>query len=163
MLNLGAATPGMWVKVCELLDLEHLKDHPDYADNTARAANRDALREIMNQRLSNRRAIEWTKEFIKAGVPAGPVYTLDQVFEDPQVKHLGLAEEVKHPVIGSLRQLSNPLRMENIGDQTVKTHPPLLGEHSAVVLREFNFGDDEIAALIRDEVVLVSDAKKGPA
>ena len=45
----------------------------------------------------------------------------------------------------------------------MKTHPPLLGEHSAVVLREFNFGDDEIAALIRDEVVLVSDAKKGPA
>ncbi len=163
MLNLGAATPGMWVKVCELLGLEHLKDHPDYADNTARATNRDALREIMNQRLSTRSAIEWTKEFIDAGVPAGPVYTMDQVFDDPQVKHLGLAEEVNHPVIGTLRQLSNPLRMENIGNETVKVHPPLLGEHSEVVLRELDIGDDEIAALIKDGVVMVSDAGKESA
>ena len=163
MLNLGAATPGMWVKLCELLDLEDLKDHPDYADNTARAVNRDALRTIMNQRLSSRSAIEWTKVFIEAGIPAGPVYTLDQVFDDPQVKHLGLAEEVQHPVIGTLRQLSNPLRMENIGDKTVKTHPPVLGEHSRAVLRDFNFRDDEIAALIEDGVVAVSDAGKGSA
>ncbi len=163
MLNLGAATPGMWVKVCELLDLEDLKDHPDYADNSARAKNRDALRKIMNQRLSTRNAIEWTKVFIEAGVPAGPVYTLDQVFEDPQVKHLGLAEEVNHPVIGVLRQLSNPLRMENVGEKTVKTPPPLLGEHSEAVLRDFNMRDDEIAALIKDGVVAVSNAEKESA
>ncbi len=163
MLNLGAATPGMWVKVCELLDLEDLKDHPDYADNSARAKNRDALRKIMNQRLSTRNAIEWTKVFIEAGVPAGPVYTLDQVFEDPQVKHLGLAEEINHPVIGVLRQLSNPLRMENVGEKTVKTHPPLLGEHSEAVLRDFNMRDDEIAALIKDGVVAVSNAEKESA
>jgi crotonobetainyl-CoA:carnitine CoA-transferase CaiB-like acyl-CoA transferase len=161
MLNLGAATPGMWAKVCELLDLGDLKDHPDYADNTARAANRDALRKIMNQRLSGRSAIEWTKTFVEAGIPAGPVYTLDQVFDDPQVKHLGLAEEVEHPVIGTLRQLSNPLRMKNIGDKTVKTHPPVLGEHSESVLRDFRLHDDEIAALIAEGVVAVSDA--GPA
>ncbi len=163
MLNLGAATPGMWVKVCELLDLEDLKDHPDYADNSARAKNRDALRKIMNQRLSTRNAIEWTKVFIEAGVPAGPVYTLDQVFEDPQVKHLGLAEEINHPVIGVLRQLSNPLRMENVGEKTVKTPPPLLGEHSEAVLRDFNMRDDEIAALIKDGVVAVSNAEKESA
>lgn len=157
MLNLGAATPGMWAKVCELLDMEDLKDHPDFADNTARAANRDALREIMNQRLSTRSAIEWTGLFVGAGIPAGPVYTLDQVFDDPQVKHLGLAEAVEHPVIGTLRQLSNPLRMENIGDKTVKSPPPLLGEHTDSVLRDFGLKNDEIAALITEGVVAVSD------
>lgn len=160
MLNLGAATPGMWVKVCELLDLEDLKDHPEYADNTARAKNRDALRKIMNERLATRSAIEWTNIFIQAGVPAGPVYNLDQVFEDPQVKHLGLAEEVKHPLIGALRQLSNPLRMESIGGRTVKTHPPLLGEHSEEVLRSFGVAEDEIAALIKKGIVAVSDIDK---
>ncbi len=163
MLNLGAATPGMWAKLCELLELEHLKDHPDYADNTARAKNRDALRKIMNERLSSRSAIEWTKKFIEAGIPAGPVYTLDQVFDDPQVKHLGLAEEVEHPVIGTLRQLSDPLRMENIGNNTVRTHPPLLGEHSEAVLREFNIRDDEIAALIKEGVVVAGTPGKAPA
>lgn len=160
MLNLGAATPGMWAKVCELLGLEDLRDHPDYADNSSRAKNRDALRAKMNERLSARSAIEWTKLFIEAGVPAGPVYTLDQVFEDPQVKHLGLAEEVSHPVIGALRQLSNPLRMESIGGKTVKAHPPLLGEHSEDVLRGFGIPDDELAALIKSGVVAVSDIEK---
>ncbi len=160
MLNLGAATPGMWVKVCELLDLEDLKDHPEYADNTARAKNRDALRKIMNERLATRSAIEWTNIFIQAGVPAGPVYNLNQVFEDPQVKHLGLAEEVKHPLIGALRQLSNPLRMESIGNKTVKTHPPVLGEHSEEVLRSFGVAEDEIAALIKKGIVAVSDIDK---
>ncbi len=160
LLNLGAATPGMWVKVCELLDLEDLKDHPEYADNTARAKNRDALRKIMNERLATRSAIEWTNIFIEAGVPAGPVYNLDQVFEDSQVKHLGLAEEVKHPLIGALRQLSNPLRMESIGGRTVKTHPPLLGEHSEEVLRSFGIADDEIATLIKNGIVAISDIEK---
>ncbi len=163
MLNLGAATPGMWAKLCELLDLSELKDHPDYADNTARAKNRDALRGIMNERLSTRSAIVWTKKFIEAGIPAGPVYTLDQVFVDPQVKHLGLAEEVDHPVIGELRQLSDPLRMESIGSKTVKTHPPLLGEHSEAVLRDFDFGDDEIAALIKEGVVLTGGPERSSA
>jgi crotonobetainyl-CoA:carnitine CoA-transferase CaiB-like acyl-CoA transferase len=163
MLNLGAATPGMWGKVCELLGLEELKDHPDYADNTARAANRDALRAIMNQRLSSRSAIEWTRTFVEAGIPAGPVYTLDQVFDDPQVEHLGLAEAVEHPVIGSLRQLSNPLRMETIGGNTVRSHPPMLGEHSEAVLRDFNLQDDEIAALIAEGVVQAGDAESEPA
>ncbi len=163
MLNLGAATQGMWAKLCELLELEHLKDHPDYSDNTARAKNRDALRKILNERLAARSAIEWTKLFIEAGIPAGPVYTLDQVFDDPQVKHLGLAEEVEHPVIGTLRQLSDPLRMEGIGNKTVRTHPPLLGEHSEAVLREFNIRDDEIAALIKEGVVVAGTPGKAPA
>ncbi len=163
MLNIGAATPGMWAKLCELLELEDLKHHPDYVDNTARAKNRDALRKIMNERLSARSAIEWTKKFIEAGIPAGPVYTLDQVFDDPQVKHLGLAEEVEHPVIGTLRQLSDPLRMENIGNKTVRNHPPLLGEHSEAVLREFNIRDDEIASLIKEGVVVAGTPGKAPA
>ncbi|MDX1513192.1 MAG: CaiB/BaiF CoA-transferase family protein [Gammaproteobacteria bacterium] len=153
MLNLAAATPGMWVKLCKVLGLEELADDPDYADNSARAKNRDALRARMNEKLARRPAIEWTKLLIDAGIPAGPVYTLDQMFDDPQVKHAGLAETVEHPVIGTLRQLSNPLRMGSIGEKTVRRHPPLLGEDSREVLRSFGIGDAEIDALIRDGVI----------
>ena len=153
MLNLAAATPGMWVKLCKVLGLEELADDPDYADNSARAKNRDALRARMNEKLARRPAIEWTKLLIDAGIPAGPVYTLDQMFDDPQVKHAGLAETVEHPVIGTLRQLSNPLRMGSIGEKTVRRHPPLLGEDSREVLRSFGIGDAEIDALIKDGVI----------
>ena len=100
--------------------------------------------------------MEWTRELIAAGIPAGPIYTLDQVFTDPQVVHNGLVEEVEHPVIGSLRQLSNPLRMESIGNRTVRTHPPLLGEHSKVVLDTFGLSSSEIARLVQKGVVAVA-------
>jgi len=157
MLNLAAATPDMWLKVCKLLDLEDLSHHPDYVDNSARAKNRETLRARMNERLVKRSAIEWTKVFVDAGIPAGPVYTLEQVFADPQVRHCGLVEEVTHPVIGALKQLSNPLRMENVGGNTVRSHPPLFGEHSEDVLKTFGFSSEEVSSLIASGVVRVSE------
>lgn len=159
LLNLAAATEGMWATLCRLLDLEALRDHPDYADNSARSRNRDALRRALNERLSTRTALAWTRELIAAGIPAGPIYTLDQVFGDPHVQHNGLAEEVNHPVIGRLRQLSNPLRMESIGKRTVRTHPPLLGEHSEAVLDTFGVPASEIARLVAQRVVGVTGSK----
>jgi crotonobetainyl-CoA:carnitine CoA-transferase CaiB-like acyl-CoA transferase len=155
LLNLAAATEGMWATLCRVLDLEALREHPDYANNTVRSKNRDALRERLNERLVARPAMEWTRELIAAGIPAGPIYTLDQVFSDPHVLHNGLAEEVNHPVIGRLRQLSNPLRMESIGKHTVRSHPPLLGEHSVAILDTFGFSPTEIARLVEGGVVAV--------
>jgi crotonobetainyl-CoA:carnitine CoA-transferase CaiB-like acyl-CoA transferase len=156
LLNLAAATEGMWATLCRLLDLEALRDHRDFADNSARSKNRDALRAKLNERLCTRPALEWTRELIAAGIPAGPIYTLDQVFNDPHVMHNGFAEEVEHPVIGRLRQLSNPLRMDSIGRRTVRSHPPLLGEHSEAVLGAFGLPPAEIAKLVADGVVAVA-------
>ena len=92
---------------------------------------------------------------IEEGIPAGPVYTLDQMFDDPQVKHAGFVETVEHPSIGPLNQLSNPLRMESIGRKTVRRHPPRFGEDSEAILESFGVGRDEIDALIKDGVVAV--------
>jgi crotonobetainyl-CoA:carnitine CoA-transferase CaiB-like acyl-CoA transferase len=159
LLNLAAATEGMWARLCRVLDLEALREHPDFADNSARSKNRERLREKLNARLSTRPALEWTRELIDAGIPAGPIYTLDQVFNDPHVLHNGFAEEIEHPVIGRLRQLSNPLRMESIGKRTVRSHPPLLGEHSEAVLGDFGLAPDEIARLVGDGVVAGADGE----
>lgn len=153
LLNLAAATEGMWATLCRVLDLEALRDHPDFADNSARSSNRERLREKLNARLRTRPALEWTRELIDAGIPAGPIYTLDQVFNDPHVLHNGFAETIEHPVIGQLRQLSNPLRMGSIGKRTVRSHPPMLGEHSEAVLGDFGLAADEIARLLADGVV----------
>ena len=156
LLNLAAATQSMWASLCRLLDLESLREHPDYLDNSARSQNRESLRQLLNQRLAARPAMEWTRELIAAGIPAGPVFNLDQVFSDPHVMHNGLAEEVEHPVIGSLRQLSNPLRMGSIGKNTVRSHPPLLGENSEAVLAAFGLSPSEIAVLVDTGVVAVA-------
>ena len=156
LLNMAAATEGMWAAVCRILDLESLRQHPDYADNSARSKNRASLRGLLNERLCRRPAMEWTRELVGAGIPAGPVFDLDQVFSDPHVVHNGFAEEVEHPVIGTLRQLSNPLRMGSIGKNTVRSHPPLLGEHSEAVLATFGLSPSEIADLVETGVVAVN-------
>lgn len=158
-INLAAPTQQMWAAVCRVLDLEELIDHPDFHDNSARAANREALRARMNERLSTRPALEWSRALIEAGIPAGPIYTLDQVFADPQVQHCGMVEEVDHPLIGALRQLSSPIRMQGMEHGVVRTAPPLLGQHSREVLAQFGMDDTRIDALVRSGTVATHAAE----
>lgn len=146
-INIAAATQGQWLKLCEALELQELADDPLFRDNTLRSKNRVALTERMNEKLRARPAIEWTHLLMEAGVPAGPIYDLEQMFNDPQVDHGGLVETIDHPVIGQLKQLSNPLRLGEIGPKTVRRPPPRLGEHNSEVLREFGFDAAEIRAL----------------
>ncbi len=152
-INLAAPTQPMWAAVCRVLGLETLIEHPDFADNSARSANRDALRQRMNARLKTRTAIEWSRELIEAGIPAGPIYTLDQVFADPQVQHASMAETVEHPTIGPLRQLSSPLRMDGLTGGAVRMAPPLLGQHSRAVLADYGLDPARIGALVDAGVV----------
>jgi crotonobetainyl-CoA:carnitine CoA-transferase CaiB-like acyl-CoA transferase len=152
-INLAAPTQPMWMTLCRILDLEELATDPDFHDNSARSRNRDALRERMNERLRTRPALEWSRELIAAGIPAGPIYSLDQVFADPQVQHCNMVETVQHPSIGPLRQLSSPLRMPGLESGAVRTHPPLLGEHSAQVLADYGVDPARIQELVATGVV----------
>ena len=91
---------------------------------------------------------------MEAGVPAGPVYDLKQMFNDPHVVHADFVETVDHPTIGYLKQLSNPLRLGEIGHKTVQRPPPYLGEHGDEVLQSFGFSKSEIDELERSGVIL---------
>ena len=156
-INVAAATPEMWSRLCRVLDLEFLEHAPDFFDNSVRLKNRDSLRQLLNTRLATRDVIDWTTELIAAGVPAGPIYTLDQVFDDPHVQHNRYAETVEHPVLGRLRQLANPLRMDSFGEQTVRMHPPLLGGHSAEVLSGLGYSQAEIDRFVAAGTIIESD------
>ena len=152
-LNIAAPTPEMWRNLCNVLDLEDLIEHPDYVDNAKRMENRDALRERLNERFRSDTATAWTRKLIEAGIPAGPVYTMDEVFADPQVIHQKMVEEIDHPQLGRIKQLANPLRMDSFEGRTVRTPPPRLGEHTRIVLREFGYTDSEIDRLIDGKVI----------
>jgi formyl-CoA transferase len=157
--NMAALTDDMWRKLCALTGLDTLATNPDYKDNTARMRNRDEIKRQLNAVFASRTRLEWTKDLVNLGLPAGPIYDMADVFEDPQVKHWGMVETVAHPKLGDIKLLSNPLRLDSIGKETVRTAPPLLGEHTAAVLRDFGFNDDHVNHLIEKSIVQTGEAQ----
>jgi formyl-CoA transferase len=157
--NMAALTDDMWRKLCALTGLDELATNPEFKDNTARMRNRDEIKRRLNTVFASRTRLEWTKDLVKLGLPAGPIYDMADVFEDAQVKHWGMVETVAHPKLGDIKLMSNPLRLDSIGKETVRTAPPLLGEHTAAVLRDFGFNDAQVNDLIGKSIVQTGEAQ----
>ncbi len=155
--NMAALTDDMWRKLCALTGLDELA--AEFKDNTARMRNRDEIKRRLNAVFASRTRLEWTKDLVKLGLPAGPIYDIADVFEDAQVKHWGMVETVAHPKLGDLKLLSNPLRLDSIGKETIRTAPPLLGEHTEAVLRDFGLSDPVVTNLIETSIVQTGEAQ----
>jgi len=145
--NMAAATEDMWAKLCRLVGHEEWIKNPDYKDSATRSRNRAGLKEKLNAIFATRGKMEWTLDLVKLGLPAGPIFTLDQVFEDKHVNETGIIETIEHPTLGKLRLIANPIRMEGLGGKSVRTPPPALGADSRAVLGEFGIPVERIDAL----------------
>ncbi len=154
--NMAAATEDMWVKLCKLLGMEDWITDPEFKDNAARNRNRDAVKQRLNGKFASRGKLAWTLELVKLGLPAGPIFTLDQVFSDPHVNETGIVEEIEHPKLGKLRLIANPLRMAGLGGRSVRSAPPALGADSRRVLEDFGIASAEIDALVASKTVQVA-------
>ncbi len=146
-LNIAAATPEMWVRLCRLLGLEGIADDPRFRDNAARMHNREALRRLLEDKLAARTRGEWAALLMQAGIPAGPIYDLGETFADPQVRQQRMVEEIAHPTLGPLPLLASGVRLESQGGSTLRRPPPALGEHGADVLAEFGIDAARAQAL----------------
>jgi formyl-CoA transferase len=119
---------------------------PEFKDNEARAKNRAKLNEVLNLSFLGEDSKSWVDKLNQAGVPCGPIYKMDEVFADPQVKHIGAAAEVVHPRLGRSRIVAQPARLSRT-PATVATATPEIGEHTDEVLQELKYGKDEIERL----------------
>ena len=117
-----------------------------------RSKNRDALNAEIEKYTVKRTSAEWIERLNKAGVPCGPIYSIDQVFADPQVKHLGIAQPVKTKDKSKLRMAGQPMSLSRTPSRLVAP-PPELGEHTDAVLKEFGFSAKDIAALRKANAV----------
>jgi len=152
LLNIAAHSSRMFEKFCAIAEAEHLLQDSRFSTARARYANRPALNIEVQVLLRQRPTTYWIERLNAAGVPAGPVYTMDQVFEDPQVKHLGLVKSVTHPQLGEIDLVGQPVRSSNC-DAGPRTAAPELGEHTEVILRELGYNAAEIAALKERNIV----------
>src|SRR3954470_24432894 len=151
-INVAGSGNGMWTRICQLFGREELASDERFRTNELRAKNRTALNGEMNQALAGRTSAEWIEALNKIGVPCGPIYKMDEVFADPQVKHLGAAAEVNHPRLGRLRILNQAVKLSRT-PATLKTATPEIGQHTDEVLRELEYSDAEIAQLRKQGVV----------
>lgn len=151
MMNLAAGGDEMWRRIVETLGLAEEARAPELASEEARSANRAAVNAVLQAKLLGDTAANWIERLNKAGVPTGPVYSLDQVFADRQVQHLGLAFAVQHPRLGEIDLVRSPIQMPGVVSPRRPT--PERGEHTDAVLAEFGFTSDEIATL-REEKAL---------
>jgi crotonobetainyl-CoA:carnitine CoA-transferase CaiB-like acyl-CoA transferase len=145
-INIATTGQKIWERFCNTLGAPELVKHPDYASGAVRSKNRDALNAEIDRHTAARSSAEWVEMFNEAGVPCGPIYSIDQVFADPQVKHVGIAQSVKKKDKSVMTMVGQPITLSRTPSRIVAP-PPGLGEHTDGVLKEFGFSAKDIAAL----------------
>ena len=151
-INIASTGQVMWERLCQTIGAPELIDHPDYKSSALRSKNRDALNAAIEAKTVGKPSAHWIDAINKAGVPCGPIYAIDQMFADPQVQHLGIAQDAKRPDGSAETFVGQPFTLSRTPQKIVAT-PPEIGQHTDEVLKEFGFGENEIAALHQAKAV----------
>jgi len=151
-LIVAIGTDALWTRFCRVLETEETLGHdPRFTDNRLRTKNRSELIPALEKIFRAKPAPEWLARFREAEIPAGAVNTVEEALQDPQTLARSAIVEIQHPLIGAARSIANPIKM-SATPVLYRYPPPLLGEHSAAILRELGISNDEIVKLQREGV-----------
>jgi formyl-CoA transferase len=151
-INIACSGDVMWKRLCEVLDAPELLDNPDYADGAARLTNRDALNAAIERHTEHRSSDDLVQSMNATGVPCGPIYTIDEVFADPQVQHLGMTKPVQHPSLGPMDVINNAVTMGGAPPMVYRATPER-GQHTREILTEFGYDAGAIEDLAEREII----------
>jgi crotonobetainyl-CoA:carnitine CoA-transferase CaiB-like acyl-CoA transferase len=151
VVNLAGGGQEMWNRIVAVLGIEEEAKDPDVATDKLRTQNRAKTNAMLQKVIGTNTSAYWVEAFNKAGVPCGPVYTMDQVFADAQVKHLGLEMPVEHPLLGTINLVRAPMNLAGV--ECARKPTPERGQHTEEVLAEFGFSAAEIAELKAQKAV----------
>jgi len=151
-INIAVSGNKIWERLVEVLEYPELLTNSDYANRAARLKNRDELNRLLDERVKTRTSADWIDRLNVAGVPCGPIYSIDQVFDDPQVRHLRMARPVETPKLGKIDLVAQPI-LASRTPSDIRTPPPERGEHTDEVLFEFGLTPGEIADLRRERII----------
>ncbi len=144
-MNIAAASDRLFGRLCDTLGKPEWKQRAGWETSAGRSRDRAAINAAISEVTRTRPSAHWSSLFEEAGVPAGPINTMDQVFADPQVQHLGLAAPVPDAKSGT-RLVASPLNMVGV-PKAIRSPAPRSGEHTDDILRSVGYSDGDIAAL----------------
>ncbi|MFL6712389.1 MAG: CaiB/BaiF CoA transferase family protein [Sulfurifustis sp.] len=151
-LNIAATGDVMFTRLCKTLGAEQLLADPEFKTDALRSKNRVRLNRELAAITMTRPTAEWVATLNEAGVPCGPIFTIDQVFADPQVRHLGIAQTVQHSKLGPIQIVGQPVRLSRTPSR-VRSASPDKGEHTDEILRELGYDAAAIAELRAKKII----------
>ena len=152
-INIGAATQATWEQFCRALGLENLIEDPKFKIPGDRKARESELAELLESTLSRESTAYWLELLDKAGVVAGPIYNMEQVYHDPQVQAREMLIDLDDPELGILHNIGIPVKLSATPGR-IRRRAPALGEHSVEVLQAAEFSEADVAELVKAGVVL---------
>ncbi len=145
-LNLGVGAESQWISFCTAIGREELMQDPRFATLENRYQNREVCWALLAPIFAKKTTAEWLEVLEAHGVPAGPIYTVDEMFDDPQVRHTGIVQSVTHHARGETQLIGQPITLSRT-PAALDAAAPDAGEHSDEILGELGLTATEIAAL----------------
>ncbi|HET6183963.1 MAG TPA: CaiB/BaiF CoA-transferase family protein [Acetobacteraceae bacterium] len=145
-INIAASSARLWERFCEAIEKPEWKDKPEWKTQAGRSKDRAAINAAIGEVTRTKPAAHWIELFEGAGIPCGPIYTIDQVFADPQVKHLGMARKMNSPAVGEVEVVASAINMSGVS-RDIRAPTPEAGAHTDEVLRSIGYSTAEIAAM----------------
>jgi len=151
-LNIATTGDAIWRRLCQAIGREDLLERPEFKGDVNRSKNRVALNAEINATIASRTTAQWVEALNAAGVPSGPIYTIDQVFADPQVRHIGAAASVKSRKLGEFRIVNQAVGLSRTPAR-IAMAPPEVGEHTEEIMAELGYDEAAVEALRQKKVV----------
>jgi formyl-CoA transferase len=150
--NIAAASSRVWERLCDALGKPDWKTKPEWNTGAKRSADRKALNAAISEITKHKPSAHWVELLEEAGVPCGPIYSIDQVFADPQVKHLGIATPMKTAKHGTFDVVASPINMQGLS-KNIRIPTGEAGQDTEEVLRGVGYSEAKLAELRSKKVI----------
>jgi crotonobetainyl-CoA:carnitine CoA-transferase CaiB-like acyl-CoA transferase len=151
-INIAASSSRVFSRFCEAIERKDWLDDAEWKTQVGRSKHRKAINAAIGEITKTKPSSHWIELFETNGIPCGPIYSIDQVFADPQVKHLGMATKMNSPYVGEAEVVASGINISGFS-KAIRLHTPDPGEHQDEILKSVGYTDGELDDMRKKGVI----------